>query len=253
MVIKKYSLTLRNFNSSITHIILKYSGYNSIEEYEFETKNPNFEFFIDTVTKHVTCLDCHHNYNLDYENYTYMNVPLSYLTNETKQYFFYKYIVMNGFLSFDEYFIYYNYSMPYVFVNIPKKQFLQTQLQQQSQQTLFQQQTQETLFQQQTQETTQQNEFHAENNNYIDTFTNDDIFEIEPIIDFKNLYCKRTNKKLMVRPFNFELDYSIRPNDYKKKIWNIFNNEIKYNKYHKAWVFPLIYKKQLLENGVIFI
>ena len=34
MTIKKYNLTMRNFNQNIRDIILKSNGYNTIEEYQ---------------------------------------------------------------------------------------------------------------------------------------------------------------------------------------------------------------------------
>ena len=240
MVIKKYNLTLRNFNVNISKLVLKAFSYNSIEEYEFETNNPNFSLYIDTNTNHVTHYLDNVSQNKDIQNNRIIYVPISYLTDETKEYLYSKYIVKHGFYSFDEYFLCYSYSMPCILLNIPIYFINNTQ-------------------------THQQQEFPIPSpipspipnpitiEQTFGSCDNDELFEIEPIIDFKNLYCKRKNKKLMIRPYNIELDYNTRPNDYKKKIWNVFNTQIKYNKYNKAWIFPLIYKKRLLDNGVIFI
>ena len=228
MSIKKYDLTLRNFNFNIINTLLKKSGYYSIEEYEFETENPKFDFYIDTKTNHVAYYINNTTQSNYGENYIIAYIPLSYLTDDSKEYFYNKYISKNGFNTFDEYFICYSYSMPCIFVNIPKKLICIPNIQIQD----------------------HNQEFPIEN---VCSKNVDELFSIEPIIDFKNLYCKHFKNKLMVRAFNIELDRNTRPDDYKTKTWNIFNTIIKYNRHQKAWVFPIMYKQDLINNGVNFI
>ena len=234
MVIKKYNLTLRNFNYNIINTLLKKNGYYSIEQYEFETENPKFDFFIDTKTNHVSYVRNNVEQSVCNENYIITYIPLSYLTDDCKEYFFNKYLSKNGFDSFDQYFICYSYSMPCILVNIPKKLNSITQTQVQVQVQALQ-------------------ESAIENVDCSSELNVDELFSIEPIIDFKNLYCKYFKNKLMVRAFSIELDRNTRPNDYKTKTWNIFNTIIKYNRHQKAWVFPIMYKQELLNNGVNFI
>jgi hypothetical protein len=239
MVIKKYNLTLRNFNANIINTLLKKSGYYSIEQYEFETDYDKFDFFIDSNTNHVSFVRNNVEESNYGENYITSYIPLSYLTDDCKEYFFNKYISKNGFDSFDQYFICYSYTMPCILVNIPKKLNSEPQVQAQAQTQTLQESEIENLC--------------SKNVDCSSELNVDKLFSIEPIIDFKNLYCKYFKNKLMVRAFNIELDRNTRPNDYKTKTWNIFNTIIKYNRHQKAWVFPMMYKQELLNNGVNFI
>jgi hypothetical protein len=228
MVIKKYNLTLRNFNYNIINTLLKKNGYYSIEQYEFETENPQFDFFIDTKTNHVSYVRNNVEQSVCNENYIITYIPLSYLTDDSKEYFYNKYISKNGFNSFDEYFICYSYSMPCIFVYIPKRLISIPQAQ--------------VLVPAQVNQECEIENVCPINVNYRSELNVDELFSIEPIIDFKNLYCKYFKNKLMVRAFNIELDRNTRPNDYKTKTWIIFNTIIKYNRHQKAWVFPMMYK-----------
>lgn len=254
MVIKKYNFTLRNFNTNITDIILKWYGFNTIEEYEFETENPKFDFYIDTTTKHITHTQTTIYNNYDHEQYYYICAPLSYLTDETKKYFYNKYLFYNGYSSFDEYYIYFSYSLPCIFIKVLKKHYLEN-----TNHTNLESKLEETpeIIEQHNQKIQKLQKLHmqTQENINIDPFntSNNELFKIEPIIDFKNLYCKKSKNRLMVRAFNLEFDQNCRPDDYNKKTWNIFNTIIKYNKHQKAWVFPLLYKQKLIDEGVIFV
>ena len=172
MVIKKYNLTLRNFNSNIINTLLNKNGYFSIEQYEFETENPKFDFFIDTKTNHISYARNNVEQSNYSENYIITYIPLSYLTDDCKEYFFNKYLSKNGFDSFDQYFICYSYSMPCISVNIPKKLNSITQPPVQA---------------------LQESEIEnvcSKNVSCSSELNVDELFSIEPIIDFKNLYCK---------------------------------------------------------------
>ena len=247
MVIKKYNLTLRNFSYNITNIVLKSCVYNSIEEYEFETNNPNFNLYIDSCTNHfIHSQDIIENiYN---QNDLYLYVPISYLSDETKHYLFNKHICKHGYNSFDEYFLCYSNTMPCIILNIPKYFIDNTQTQIQTPA-----QTEIASISKNTHNVQIKCVNNTETSFEPTQFNTDNLFIIEPIIDFKNLYCKNSKNKLVVRAFNIELDKSIRPHDYINKTWNIFNTVIKYNKHQKGWIFPMMYKKDLLTNGVLFI
>jgi hypothetical protein len=263
MTIKKYNLTMRNFNQNIRDIILKSNGYNTIEEYEFETENPKFDLYIDIIKKHIMHIQTNVIDNINLECFNYMCIPLSYLNDDTKNYFYYKYFFFNGYSSFDEYFINYSYSLPCIFVKIPKKNTFNNEFNNEMNtvshpvQYPNNEKTEPTSLQSQqlVKENTIQNQ-ELIDIQPIDTknkIFDDELFSIEPIIDFKNLYCKRSRNKLMVRAFNLELDHNIRPNDYRRNTWNIFNTTIKYSKHQKAWVFPIMYRKELLNSGVLFV
>ena len=76
MVIKKYNLTLRNFNYSIINIILKANEYHSIEEYEFGSNNRYFELFMDVSTNHITYIQPNINLNCAHEKYRCIYVEI---------------------------------------------------------------------------------------------------------------------------------------------------------------------------------
>jgi len=220
MIQKKYYLTLRNFNLDIINIILKVNGYYNIEEYELETNNNiKFELLIDTETNHII----HKNTDLNIRepSITSIYVPLSYLTNETKHYLYTKYMVKMGFISFDEYFIYFNNSLPNILITTPILPRIQLQ-----------------------------NQNSMVNENSMVNQNNDELFEIEPLIDFSNLYGKIVKNKLLIRAYNLEFDRKSRPNHYIKKTWNIFETIIKYNRREKAWIFPLEFRDKLVNFGV---
>ena len=214
MIQQKYNLTLRNFNPDIINIVLKSNGFYNIEEYELETNNNiKFGLLIDTESNHII----HENTDLNIRdpNITSMYVPLSYLTTETKHYLYTKYMVKMGFISFDEYFIHFNNSLPNILITIPILSRI---------------------------ESLKENSTLKENN--------DELFEIEPFIDFSNLYGKIVKNKLLIRAYNLEFDRKSRPNHYIKKTWNIFDTLIKYNRREKAWIFPLELKDKLVNYGV---
>ena len=221
MIQQKYYLTLRNFNLDIINIVLKANGYYNIEEYELETNNNiKFGLLVDTESNHII----HENtdVNIRDANITSMHVPLSYLTTETKHYLFTKYMIKMGFISFDEYFIYFNNSLPNILITTP----IFTKIQ-----------------------SNNQNGKHNIKNNTQNQI-NDELFEIEPLIDFSNLYGKIIKNKLLIRAYNLELDRKSRSNHYIKKTWNIFDTIIKYNRREKAWIFPIEFRDRLINYGV---
>ena len=221
MIQQKYYLTLRNFNLDIINIVLKANGYYNIEEYELETNNNiKFGLLVDIESNHII----HENTdaNIRDANIKSMHVPLSYLTTETKHYLYTKYMIKMGFISFDEYFIYFNNSLPNILISIPIFNRIQSH---------------------------NKNSTHNQKNNTHNQIY-DELFEIEPLIDFSNLYGKIIKNKLLIRAYNLELDRKSRSNHYIKKTWNIFDTVIKYNRREKAWIFPLELKDKLVNYGV---
>lgn len=256
MTNKKYDLSLRNFNDNIINIILKKSLYTNIEEYEFETDNPKFNFFINTTTNHVYYAQNNINFNNHNDKYLFFFVPISYLTNETKEYFFKKYFIKNGYSNFDEYFITYSYTMPCIYIYILKKQYLENKHDNESNTTINSDNKVSSIVNDNNlfdNYIDNQKICNLDNNLVFDNENNEMRNEPQPSINYKNFYCQIVKKKLLVRAYNLELDYSIRQNDYLYNTWNIFNTTIKYNKHFKAWVFPLVYKKRLMDLGVIFV
>lgn len=256
MSIKKYDLTLRNFNDIIIKLILKKCAFNNIEEYEFETLNPNFDLFINILTNHVNYSQNNYNLTNIKDKYFFFYVPLSYLTDETKEYFFKKYFIKNGYSNFDEYFLNFSYYLPCINISIQKKNIYEsnTHAQYNYSENINNELNKNTLNYNNSENINNDiNKNTLNYNNSLFYFENNEIKKMpSQSINYKNLYCVIKKKKLFVRAYNQELDYSTRPNDYLNNTWNIFDRIIKYNKNLKAWIFPYIYIKQLIGLGVIF-
>lgn len=219
MGLDKYNIRLRHFNKSIVDILLLRNGYRTIEEYEFESDYNAILYYHRTHNRFI----CEKPNNIKDNLF---EIPFVYLNDETKKYFFDKYLFSYGFLSFDEYCIYNPNLIPYICIYISSKntQYYKA----------------DTCPQ-------YKNKVESLNEYY------DNLFIIDPIINFSNLFCKTLKNKLLVKPYNINDDMKDRPHHYKTKVWNIFNMDIPFNSKLKGWIFPLRFKGDLEKNGVIFI
>jgi hypothetical protein len=232
MSTKLFSLTLRNFHENIINLFLKSTGYSSLNEYELETHNPVYELCYNNFSRHFE-YDIGRLPSVDLTRYYAEYVPLHYLNDETKKFFYDNVFSVLGYMSFDHYLLKFGDITPHVLVFTPYRRLSKSvKLPLLEEFSYF----------------TYPIESVGKNTEETVVCPQQEVAE-PSIVSLKDYYFKIYRNRVLLRAIDENLDRQLYPECYEQGTWELLGFVSTYSKKEKAWILPIKLKNKLIAAG----